>query len=148
MPEFVFQDFDPTLPERRYHKQDFIVAATDIDELEHVNNSVYLRYADTAAIIHSARLGMAFNKMKSLGIVPVVHGHIIKYHKSAVLGDTLEDTTWTAECAGFRAVRYHEMRRLEDNALLVQIKTNWVWIDPITSRPKRIPAVVLEAFGF
>ncbi len=143
-----FAVFDPTLPERRFHQQHFLVAPEDIDELEHVNNSVYLRYADRAAMIHAERIGASFMFMKQHGIIPVVHDHSIKYHKPAVLGDTLVDSTWTAECAGFRAVRYHEMRRLEDGALLAQIKTNWVWIDPISSRPKRIPAVILEAFGF
>jgi acyl-CoA thioester hydrolase len=139
---------DPTLPAARVHRQRFVVQPEDIDELEHVNNSVYLRYADSAAIAHATRIGMNFAAMRAAGNIPVVHEHHIKYHKSAILGDTLEDTTWIATCEGIRSTRCHEMRRVSDGALLVQIKTDWVWLDPTSQRPKRISPLILEAFGF
>ncbi|MFN3265501.1 MAG: acyl-CoA thioesterase [Deinococcales bacterium] len=143
-----FLELDPTLPAARVHRQHFLVQADDIDELEHVNNSVYLRYADRAAIAHATRVGMNFSAMKAAGNIPVVHEHHIKYHKSALLGDTLEDTTWIADCEGIRSTRYHEIRRVADEALLAQIKTNWIWMDALGMRPKRISGLILAAFGF
>jgi acyl-CoA thioester hydrolase len=143
-----FLTLDPAFAPARVHRQEFVVQAADIDELEHVNNSVYLRYADTAAIAHAARVGMGFAAMKAAGNIPVVIEHHIKYHKSALLGDTLLDTTWIATCEGIRSTRCHEIRRLGDGELLVQIKTDWVWLDPVSSRPKRISPQILAAFGF
>jgi acyl-CoA thioester hydrolase len=143
-----FLPFDPTLPPARVHRQCFVVQPEDIDELEHVNNSVYLRYADTAAIAHATRIGMTFAAMKAAGNIPVVIEHHIKYHKSAVLGDTLEDTTWIATCEGIRSTRCHEIRREADGALLVQIKTDWVWLDASGTRPRRISPIIWQAFGF
>ena len=148
MSEYIFQALDSSVPATRVHSEQFDVLPADIDELNHVNNSVYFRYADRAAVAHADRLGVGFAVMKAAGCIPVVHGHIVKYHKPALLGQTLVDTTWIASCSGARSVRYHEIRRLEDDFLLVQIKTDWVWIDPISSRPKRVPTVVLTAFGF
>jgi acyl-CoA thioester hydrolase len=143
-----FLTLDPTFSPARVHRQEFVVQPADIDELEHVNNSVYLRYADTAAIAHAARVGMDFAAMKAAGNIPVVIEHHIKYHKSALLGDTLLDTTWIATCEGIRSTRCHEIRRQSDDALLVQIKTDWIWLDPTGSRPKRISPLILAAFGF
>ncbi len=131
----------------RHHREVFAVQADDIDELDHVNNSVFLRYADRAAIAHAARVGLDFATMRGLGVVPVVHGHTIKYNKSALLGQTLEDYTWIESCQGIRSVRRHEIRCLEENTLLVEIKTDWVWVDPITQRPKRVAPEILVAFG-
>jgi acyl-CoA thioester hydrolase len=136
------------LPEARVHVECFNVVAEDIDEQNHVNNSVYMRYADRTAILHANRVGMGVAVRKALGISPVVWRHSVTYRKSAVLSDALEDQTWIDSIHGFRAVRRHEIRRADDQALMAEIHSEWVWVDAVTNRPKRVPSAVLEAFGF
>jgi acyl-CoA thioester hydrolase len=136
------------LPEARVHIECFDVMIEDIDEQDHVNNSVYMRYADRTAILHANRVGMGIETRKALGISPVVWRHSVTYRKSAVLGDALEDQTWIDSIHGFRAVRRHEIRRAKDQVLMAEIHSEWVWVDAISNRPKRVPHAVLEAFGF
>jgi acyl-CoA thioester hydrolase len=136
------------LAEARVHVEHFDVKPEDIDEQDHVNNSVYMRYADRTAILHANRVGMGVEVRRALGLSPVVWRHSVTYRKSAVLGDALEDQTWIDSIHGFRAVRRHEIRRANDQALMAEIHSEWVWVDAVTNRPKRVPSAVLEAFGF
>ena len=117
----------------------------EIDELGHVNNTVYLRYAEDIARAHSDALGLSLSAYKALGIVPVVRRHTITYHQSAVLGDGV----WVSTCVeAFRGARAGRTTRLErqDGALLAEIETEWVWIRVDSGRPTRVPQKVLETF--
>lgn len=132
---------------RDRHTLHIQVAPEDIDELEHVNNTVYLRYIEQAVKAHAERVGMGFAVLKGLGVIPVVRRHVITYHRSALLGEELEVSTTITGFRGFRATRHNEVRRAGDQALLVEADTEWVWLDVVRGRPKNVPQVVLEAFG-
>ncbi|GEM87642.1 acyl-CoA thioesterase [Meiothermus granaticius] len=132
---------------RTHHQHQIIVRAEDIDELEHVNNTVYLRYIEDVVVAHAARVGMGFPVLKALGVIPVVYQHVIRYHRPAVLGDRLEVSTQITAFKGFRASRHNEVRRVADHALLVECDTDWVWIDAVRGRPKAVPLAIQEAFG-
>lgn len=123
------------------------VVPEDIDELEHVNNTVYLRYIEQAVKAHAERVGMGFAVLKGLGVIPVVRRHVITYHRSALLGEELKVSTRITAFSGFRATRHNEVRRAGDQALLVEVETDWVWLDAERGRPKNVPQAVLEAFG-
>lgn len=132
---------------RTHHRHRIVVRPEDIDELEHVNNTVYLRYIEDVVVAHAARVGMGFPVLRNIGVIPVVHQHVIKYHRSAVLGDTLEVSTRITAFKGFRASRHNEVRRVSDGVLLVECDTDWVWIDAARGRPKVVPPEIQEAFG-
>ena len=132
---------------RTRHSHRIVVRPEDIDELEHVNNTVYLRYIESVVVAHAARVGMTFPVLKAIGVIPVVHQHLIKYHRSAVLGDELEVSTQITAFKGFRASRHNEVRRASDDALLVECNTSWIWIDAARGRPKAVPLPIQEAFG-
>lgn len=119
----------------------------DIDELGHVNNTVYLRYAEEVARAHSERQGLSLAAFQALGVVPVVRQHRITYHASAVLGDTLSVETRVRAFAGARAGRHTHIYRVNDRALLAEVETDWVWLSAARGRPTRAPGAVLEAFG-
>jgi acyl-CoA thioester hydrolase len=132
---------------RTHHRHQIVVRPEDIDELEHVNNTVYLRYIEDIAVAHAARVGMSFPVLKAIGVIPVVHKHVIKYHRSALLGDELEVSTQITAFKGFRASRHNEVRRVSDGVLLVECDTDWIWIDAARGRPKAVPQEIQEAFG-
>ena len=122
------------------------VQADEIDELGHVNNTVYLRYAEDVARAHSDALGLSLNVYKALGVVPVVRRHTITYHQSAVLGDGVALTTRVEAFRGARAGRVTRLVR-SDGVLLAEVETEWVWIRVDSGRPTRVPKKVLETFG-
>lgn len=124
------------------------VVAADIDELGHVNNAVYLSYVEACGRAHSDGLGLTLNVFKDHGVVPVIRKHDITYHRPATLGDTLLISTQVAKIGGPRAVRHNQVRLADDKTLLVDVITEWVWLDVESGRPKRVPREVLEAFGF
>ena len=118
----------------------------EIDELGHVNNTVYLRYAEDVARAHSDALGLTLKVYKELGVVPVVRRHTITYFQSAVLGDEVTVSTCVEAFKGARAGRTTKLER-QDGVKLAEVETEWVWITVDRGRPTRVPQKVLEAFG-
>ncbi|MEJ2290832.1 MAG: thioesterase family protein [Deinococcales bacterium] len=122
------------------------VQDTDLDELGHVNNAHYLRYAEQAARAHSAARGFPLEAYIELGALPVVRRHEIRYRRPARPGDRLAVTTELRRLDSRRAVRHTDIRRADDGALLAEADTEWVWIDAERGRPVRVPQDVLDAF--
>ena len=128
------------------HSRQLTVAEGDTDELGHVNNAVYLSWVDDCCRAHVARLGMPLEAMMEFGVLPVVRRHIATYRSSAVPGDRLVVSTRVVRARGALARRHNEVRR-EDGELLVEVDTDWVWIDPANGRPKAPPPEIMSVFG-
>lgn len=120
-----------------------IVGPQDIDELNHVNNVVYLRWVQDAAAAHWNALAPAELKDKYAW---VVLRHEIDYKKPAVLGDTVMAETWVSSCEGVRSVRHVKMTNLKTGELLAGAKTTWCLLDATTKRPKRIENDITSIF--
>lgn len=134
-----------TDPRSRF-SQKITVNQADIDELGHVNNTVYLRYIEELTRAHAIHIGMGLEGMRANGAVPVARKHVIQYHKGAKLGDALELSTQITLASGPRAARHNEVR-LSEGTLLVEIDSDWVWVDPVRFRPRAAPRAILDAFG-
>ena len=124
------------------------VAPEDLDELEHVNNAVYLMYVEACGRAHSEREGLTLEAFKAHGAVPIIRRHEITYYRPAKLGDVLRVSTRITRLGGPRGLRHNEVRLEAGNELLVEVLTEWVWIEPGSGRPKRVPQAILQAFGF
>jgi len=118
---------------------DITVEASDIDELNHVNNNVYLRWANLAATKHWEVLSDAKINQQ---YVWVALRHEIDYVKPAFLNDTITVKTWVGETAGVKSVRYVEIYNKTN--LLAKTKTVWALLDAKTMRPKRIQEDILS----
>lgn len=140
------------LPPARKHELTVTVQPADLDDLHHVNNTVYLAWCEQVARAHALRLGMGTAALMALGAVPVARQHVITYHRPARLGDQVRIRTVLSEHAGVRSVRVYTLDRAgqdgRDGERFAECQTEWVWVDPVTGRPKRTPREVLEAFGF
>jgi len=117
-----------------------------MDALGHVNNAVYQNYLEQAAIEHSEYLGLTLDVYRQVGGVFVMRRVEIDYLRPAVAGDTLEVTTWLKEMRGTRALRCYEIRKQNQDNLLVTAEALWVWVDAQTMRPRPIPSVMLDKF--
>jgi len=108
------------------------IADEDIDVLDHVNNVVYLRWVQDAAVAHWRH---AATPEEQANLLWVVARHEIDYRRPARAGDAIVARTWvgTASRSGFD--RHTEILRVGDRTLLARAKTVWVPIDPATGRP-------------
>lgn len=131
----------------RWHELRVDVQPADIDDMGHVNNTVYLRWIEEVARAHALRVGLDTPRLRELGTLPVVRRHDITYHVPAMLGDQLIIRTEIASAGGVRATRRNSVRRAQDGALLADCTTDWVWVDPASGRPKRLPGEILLGFG-
>lgn len=124
--------------------QRFAVAASDIDELGHVNNIVYLRYAQEMAIAHWR--SRALPEMVD-AFVWVVTRHEVDYRAQLELGDDVEVRTWVDEAPrGPSWIRFVEVYKAGAEKPSAQIKSNWVMLDAQTRRMKRVPPELAVRF--
>jgi acyl-CoA thioester hydrolase len=128
---------DPT-PAFRFSRL-LTVIESDIDELNHVNNVQYVQYVQDTAAAHWLT---AIPEGERKQYIWVVMEHRIRYHKPAFLGEELRCTTWVGEVRGAQSQRFVRIERAADNVLLCEAETQWVLLDPLTQRPKRVEEAV------
>lgn len=120
------------------------VRAEDIDELDHVNNAVYLRWVQQAAVAHWRAAATAEMQAQTWWVVV---RHEIDYESPALPGDRLRVETWIGTASGLSFERHTEILRAADRRLLARARSLWCPIDPATRRPKRIGPGVRERFS-
>ncbi|HZR06865.1 MAG TPA: thioesterase family protein [Candidatus Udaeobacter sp.] len=120
------------------------VLAEDIDEQNHVNNTVYLRWVQDVATAHWRAIASA-EAQETIGWV--VLRHEIDYKAPAALGDEVLLRTWVGKATRLTFERFTEIRRNRDSRLLSEARTLWCPIDAQTSRPMRVSAEVRAQFS-
>ena len=115
------------------------VSSEDIDNLQHVNNLVYVKWMDKIATTHWTYLTKDHPLPQ---YVWVVMRHEIDYLKQANLGDEITVKTWVGETKGITSVRFMEFYK--EDLLLVKAKTTWAMLDSKTFKPARIRENVLK----
>lgn len=124
--------------------QRFSVDAADIDELGHVNNIVYLRYAQDIAIAHWR--SRATPEMLAQ-YVWVVMRHEVDYRAQLTLGDEVEVRTFVDDAArGPAWARFVDIYKAGSDKPAAQLKSNWCLLDAQTRRIKRVPAELVARF--
>lgn len=115
----------------------------DFDELGHVNNAVYLRWAQETAVAHWSAI--ATDEMKSKWLWVVLR-HEIDYRDPILPGDAVIARTWLGAADGPRFDRFVDLRKPGAARAAASVKSTWVLIEAV-SRPKRVGAEILKAFG-
>ena len=119
------------------------VDASDLDELNHVNNVVYLRWVQDIATAHWTSIAPR-NALDT--VAWVARRHEIDYLSAAVLGDELVLRTWVGAAEGLTFERLTEIRRV-DGRVIAKARTLWVPIDRRTGRPHRVSEEVRALFS-
>lgn len=117
----------------------------DIDELDHVSNLVYLRWALDAARAHSDARGWDHGAYRRLGAIWVVRRHEIDYLRSARVDESITVTTWIASRKRASCVRATELVDAEGR-VIANVSTIWAFVELESGRPARIPEQVLASF--
>jgi acyl-CoA thioester hydrolase len=115
----------------------------DIDEQNHVNNTVYLRWVQEVATAHWQAIA---SSEAQEGIGWVALRHEIDYKAPACLGNDIVLRTWVGKASRLRFERFTEIRR-RDGQLLSKARTLWCPMSAQTGRPVRVPAEVREQFS-
>ena len=120
------------------------VLAGDIDEQNHVNNTVYVRWVQDVAVAHWRAIASS-DPQETIGWVVVRHE--IDYKAPAALGDEIVLRTWVGKATRLTFERFTEIRRKRDRQLLSTARTLWCPINTQTGRPVRVPAEVRAQFS-
>jgi acyl-CoA thioester hydrolase len=111
----------------------------DIDEMQHLNNTAYLSYAEDCAIQLSEAYGWPFRRWVEAGVAFVARNNRIEHLQPAFLHDRLIIRTWLYNVRRATATRYYEFLRANDGDVLARLQTNWVLLNLSTGRPTRFP---------
>jgi acyl-CoA thioester hydrolase len=116
----------------------------DIDEQNHVNNAVYLRWVQDVASAHWQALG-SHEAQAATGWI--VLRHEIDYKAPAMLGDEVLLCTWVGKASRLTFERFTQIRRKNDRQLLSEARTLWCPINARTGRPMRVSEEVRAQFS-
>ncbi len=120
------------------------VQPSDIDELGHVNNIVYLRWVQEAAIAHWQALAPDRHQEK---ILWVVLRHEIDYKVPAREGEDIIAKTWIGEARRLSFERNTDILRKIDGALLARARTIWCPVNAETGKPQRVGQEIKKLFS-
>jgi len=124
-------------------EQQIVVQENHIDDLNHVNNVVYLQWVQDIATAHWVSLADdAMSKKYSW----VVITHLLEYFKPAFLNDVLRVVTWVEKSEGVRSERHVEFYTAASAKPIVRAKTIWCLLDSGTMKPRRIDDDILSLF--
>lgn len=124
------------------------VAESDIDRLDHVNNSVYVQYMERAAWAHTLALGLDWDRYVALDAACVVRHHQLDYLIAAKLGDRLQVATWIGKNDGRVSMwRHFQMRRMADGRTIFRARTQYVTVCLSNGRPCRMPPSFIAAYA-
>lgn len=120
------------------------VHETDIDQLNHVNNTVYVRWVQEAAVAHWYA---SATKEEAEKYIWVVTRHEIDYKYPARLGDKILARTWVGACNKNIFDRHTEIYRKSDMKLLAAALTKWCPFDRKSMRPIRVGEDVIKRWS-
>lgn len=120
------------------------IIESDIDGQGHVNNIIYLKWVQEAAIAHWT--SVADINMQESNFW-VVSRHEIDYLKSAYLNSKLVAKTWVTEPQGAKSERYVAITDAETETVYANIKTTFYLLDAKSKRLKRIDAEIVNVFS-
>ncbi|AFL80485.1 putative thioesterase [Aequorivita sublithincola DSM 14238] len=124
-------------------KQRFIVPATAIDALNHVNNITYLQWCLEIAEDHW--ISKTSKKQREENVW-VVLNHFISYKNPSFLGEELETQTWIESYEGVKSLRKYKIIRPLDGKTIVEAETLWCFLDGKTFRPAKITEEISNLF--
>ena len=117
------------------------IVPADIDHMGHVNNSVYLKWVQDAAVRFWETVAPADAVTRHLW---VALQHQITYRRPAFLDDFVVADVVAESVAGAKAMFTTVIMRGED--VLAEVKSTWCCLDSVSHRPARLARDIVARF--
>lgn len=109
------------------------VAWGDMDSFQHVNNTVYLRWFESARIVYFDQLGMG-ERMRSERVGPILARTVIDYRKPVTYPDTVRVDVWPTLVGKSSFTLGYAVHSAQQNAVVASGETVIVLVDYKTGR--------------
>ena len=118
----------------------------ELDRFGRVHPAVYLRYLAHAAVEASTAAGYDAAWYTAAGAMWLVRRSVVEVTDPARAEEQLAIRTWVED---FRRVRSHRRYEVRDagGRLRLEARTDWVYVDAATGRPRRVPTEFEAAFA-
>lgn len=120
-----------------------VVRPEDIDDNDHVNNVVYLKWIFDVALAHW-QVSAPAEMQATYGWVATRHE--IDYRREVLLGDAIVARTWIGSVDSRKFERRTAIVRTSDNAVLARGTSYWALISRATGKITRIPPEMVQLF--
>ena len=121
----------------------FVAAPEHIDELGHVNNTVWVQWIQDMATAHWDAVARPEDRTAFFWVVV---RHEIDYRGNVLEGESVTSTTWIeGEAQGAKSLRRVEFADASGKRL-VSAATTWAMLDRATGRLARVRPEILEPF--
>lgn len=123
-------------------------SAGDIDDFGHVNNAVYLRWADEAAWAHWEADGHSRQQCRDLDRGMAILRTEADYLGHVRAGETILCAVWIAVSDGrLRAERWYQFRNAETGETVFRAVTKLVSFQLSTGRPARMADIFADHYA-
>ena len=130
----------------REHTERWTVRTYEGDENGHVNNAVYVQWAEHLTARHAEATGFGREWSIERGGAWLVRRHEVVYHRPARRFDEVELKVRVVSVSGVRGRRQTSIRRVADGTLLAEIASEWVWVRLSDGRPSAVPSEIVDAY--
>ena len=130
----------------REHTERWTVRTYEGDENGHVNNAVYVQWAEHLTARHAEATGFGREWSIERGGAWLVRRHEVVYHRPARRFDEVELKLRVVSVSGVRGRRQTTIRRVADGTLLAEIASEWVWVRLSDGRPSAVPSEIVDAY--
>ncbi len=119
----------------------------EIDQLGHVNNANYLRWAEQAYFDALASVGWDTIRLQTNNFYIFALGHELEYFHEAKEGDPIKIVSWAAEKSRVRGAWIHEMVHRDTGDLFARDYASGVFLkwDGANYRPTPMPDALTHA---
>lgn len=130
------------------HVRTVTASASEIDIFGHVNNAVYLRWADEAAWEHWEQAGFGHDTCRDLDQGMAIVRTEADYLGHVREGDQIACAVWIPVSDGrLRAERWYQFRRVSDGATVFRAVTKLVCFTLSSGKPTRMKAAFAEHYA-
>ena len=119
------------------------VAWDDLDAMEHVNNAIYVSFAEEAAAQELAGLGWPASRLAERKLALAVHRLHIQYQSPAVWGEELTIATHTLNLQANGGTRYVKITRADEDPV-AECVVDWKLINREDGAEQPLPAGWVE----
>lgn len=119
------------------------VTKVDLDDLNHVNNVVYVQWIQDIAKEHWE---VRASKELKNDFIWVVIRHEIDYKKQAFLGDDILIETYVGETTFVTSERFVTIKNVSTGEILVSAKSLWCLLDAHSKKPTKITEDLRKVF--